>query len=369
MKRWLRLFHQQSDANPAGDSSSGGIFERQRHQMISDEQLETLQADLLEESKLSLNYIFLSIGSAGMATIGLVANSATVIIGAMIVAPLMMPMRGFALGCLLGNRSLVITALKAIVVGTLIGVGVAFLLSWPTRIPEFQSEILARTRPTILDLLVAVLAGAVAAFARIRPKIADSLAGIAIAVALMPPLCVVGIGLAEQDWQISRGAWAMYMTNWVGITLACLITFLIMGYAPHRRRRLISRATLSSVLALVLAIFLGFKPLYRRRVYSIWQSILERNVQAALLEGTITFQRVELLRSEFDWEVDPPEVRFVVLADEPITSKQVNLIEDFVEQQTGHSFTFKFRVVSFQSVEHSVKKIDRQKIPSFEKSN
>ncbi|MFQ3585259.1 MAG: DUF389 domain-containing protein, partial [Cyanobacteriota bacterium] len=127
-----------------------------------------LMVGLMRESRLSFNYLMLVIGSCVIATLGLMANSPAVIIGAMIVAPLMLPIRGMAMGALEGNLVLFRTGILSIAVGTGIGVGVSFLLGRLVGLPQWGSEVLARTQPNLLDLGVALAAGGIGAFARVR---------------------------------------------------------------------------------------------------------------------------------------------------------------------------------------------------------
>ncbi|MFQ3614759.1 MAG: DUF389 domain-containing protein [Cyanobacteriota bacterium] len=302
-----------------------------------------LMVGLMRESRLSFNYLMLVIGSCVIATLGLMANSPAVIIGAMIVAPLMLPIRGMAMGALEGNLVLFRTGILSIAVGTSIGVGVSFLLGRLVGLPHWGSEVLARTQPNLLDLGVALAAGGIGAFARVRKEIADSLAGVAIAVALMPPVCVIGLGLAHADWRTSLGATLLYATNLLGIALACMVTFLAMGYAPLHK----ARSALSWMLGLVMLLVV---PLGAGMTRLLYQTRLESALRSALLNKTITFQRVTLVRSDFNWVVYPPEVVLSVRADEPITPRQVTLLEEFVESDVGRPFTLIFQVVQAQEI-------------------
>ncbi|MGQ9836672.1 MAG: DUF389 domain-containing protein [Cyanobacteriota bacterium] len=308
----------------------------------SDEYAELILG-LMRESRLSLNYLILVIGSCVIASLGLIANSSAVIIGAMIVSPLMLPIRGMAMGALEGNLVLFRTGVISIAVGTSIGVGVSFLLGRLVGLPQWGSEVLARTQPNLLDLGVALAAGGIGAFARVRREIADSLAGVAIAVALMPPVCVIGLGLAHADWRTSLGAALLYVTNLLGIALACMVTFLIMGYVPLRE----ARSALSWMLGLLMVLVV---PLGAGMTRLLYQARLESALRLALLNKTITFQRVSLVRSDFNWVTYPPEVVLSVRADEPITPRQVTLLEEFVKSEVGRPFTLIFQVVQSQEI-------------------
>lgn len=108
-----------------------------------------------------------------------------------------------------------------------------------TRLPTFGSKILARSEPTLLDLGIAIAAGSISGYAKVEPKISGSLAGTAIAVALMPPVCVIGLGLSQANFSLSFGATLLYLTNLLGITLSCMLTFLIAGYTSVDRKSVV----------------------------------------------------------------------------------------------------------------------------------
>lgn len=213
-------------------------------------------------------------------------------------------------------------------------------------LPNYGSEVLARSEPTLLDLGIAVTAGAVSAYAKIESKISTSLAGTAIAVALMPPICVIGLGLAKADFALSFGATLLYLTNLLGISLSCMVTFLVAGYTSmsQARRPLIWTLVMTAILLVPLGI--SFARLVR-------QTQLEASLRRALLNRTVTFQRVQLFRSSTNWLVNPPEVRLSVRAKEAVTPRQVQLLEEFVEREMGQAFTLIFEVGQVEEVRNS----------------
>ena len=180
---------------------------------IPPQQVEEMRRGLVEESTISITYLVLILGSCVIATLGLISNSAAVIIGAMIIAPLMLPIRGLAFGALEGNIILFRKGLIAILVGTLLAIALAFFVGYLVRFPAFGSEIISRSQPTLLDLGIAIAAGGISGFAKVQPKISESVAGTAISVALMPPICVVGLGVAQADWSLSLGATLLYQKD------------------------------------------------------------------------------------------------------------------------------------------------------------
>ncbi|OLP18449.1 hypothetical protein BST81_10775 [Leptolyngbya sp. 'hensonii'] len=305
--------------------------------------LHQLRTELLEESKLDLNFLILIVGSCIIATLGLLSNSVAVIIGAMIVAPLMLPIRGLAFGALEGDITLFRRGLTSVAVGTVLAVILSWILGSLAGFSTFGSEILARSKPNLLDLGIAISSGSISGYGKVQPKISGSLAGTAIAVALMPPLCVIGLGLSHANGILSLGASLLYLTNLLGIMLSCMVTFFLAGYAPfsQARKALILATILTSILLVPLG--LSFIDLVR-------QSRLEANLKQALLNRTMTFQRVELLKIETNWLVIPPEVRLTVRSSEAVTPKQVTLLEKFIEKSMGQTFTLVFEVNQIEVV-------------------
>ncbi|MEG5018536.1 DUF389 domain-containing protein [Microcoleus sp. B4-C3] len=308
----------------------------------------------MEESTLNINYLVLILGSCIIATFGLLSNSAAVIIGAMIIAPLMLPIRGLAFGAVEGNVIIFRKGLVALAVGTVLAIFLACFLGALVQIPDFGSEVLARSKPTLLDLGIAIAAGGISGYAKVQPKVSATLAGTAIAVALMPPICVIGLGLSQANWSLSLGASLLYLTNLLGITLSCMLTFLMAGYTPlHRARKAIFWA-LALTAILVIPLGVSFAEL-------IEQAQLEASLKRALLNRTITFQRVELIATDTNWLTKPPEVRLIVRSSEALTPKQVQLLEAFVEKEMGQPFTLIFQVSQVEEVRRSTLNKSRSK--------
>jgi len=321
---------------------------------IDPQHLKKIRVDLLEESTLDIDYLVLILGSCIIATFGLLANSAAVIIGAMIVAPLMLPIRGLAFGAVEGNVLLFRKGLIALAVGTVLAIFLACFLGALVQLPDFGSEVLARSKPTLLDLGIAIAAGGISGYAKVQPKVSATLAGTAIAVALMPPICVIGLGLSQANWSLSLGASLLYLTNLLGITLSCMLTSLMAGYTPLHRAGKALLWALGLTTILVIPLGVSFAEL-------IEQAQLEASLKRALLNRTITFQRVELIKTDTNWLTKPPEVRLIVRSSEALTPKQVQLLEAFVEKQMGQKFTLIFQVSQVEEVRGGAPDKSREK--------
>jgi uncharacterized hydrophobic protein (TIGR00271 family) len=212
----------------------------------------------------SFGFFFLLTLASIIATLGLITNSSAVIIGAMIVAPLMNPILSISFAIATANWALFLRSGLTTVLGSFLAIGVASLVTALSPWDVVGSELLSRTRPTILDLGIAIAAGAAGAFSLTRMSIASSIAGVAIAVALVPPLCVVGIGLAGgstmtgvfgnfyvTNLDVAGGASLLFLANLIGITISACLVFVLQSYGSLRK------ALKSLVLGLLAALMLS----------------------------------------------------------------------------------------------------------------
>lgn len=175
-----------------------------------------------EGGALGPRYVFMIVMSCGIATLGLLQGSAAVIIGAMLISPLMGPIVSMGMSLATFDFRSLRTALKALAVGVAVSLATAAAIVAVSPLRDPTSEILARTEPTLFDLLVAVFSGLAGAYATITRK-GETIVGVAIATALMPPLAVVGFGLAVGSGTIAGGAAFLFMTNLLAIALSVTI--------------------------------------------------------------------------------------------------------------------------------------------------
>lgn len=222
------------------------------------EEFEDLFKVLRENGKISAPYIIMMVLSTLIATFGLFANSSPVIIGAMILAPIITPIVSFSMGMVRYDVSMLKIGITTIITGTLVALLVAGTVSLIIPLKLLTSEIDARLSPTLLDMGIAVASGVAAAYAHAEKGIAKSLAGVAIAVALVPPLSVAGIGIGWWDWDVFSGAFLLYLTNLAGIIMFAGITFLILGFAPFRRAKLGLVYTLIIIILVMIPLSLSF---------------------------------------------------------------------------------------------------------------
>ena len=199
--------------------------------VASEERFKDLFMMLRQDAKLNKTYLILMILSTLLATFGLFANSAAVIIGAMLVAPLMTPIVSLAMGLLRAEDALIKDSVLKIAVGVFVALLASSSLAFLLPYSHITAEMNSRVNPTLLDLGVAIFSGVAAAFSKSFKEIAQNLAGVAIAVALVPPLAVAGIGLGYTEWSMFYGAFLLFFTNLVGIVLAAVLTFQVIGFS------------------------------------------------------------------------------------------------------------------------------------------
>jgi uncharacterized hydrophobic protein (TIGR00271 family) len=294
------------------------------------------------DAAVSVNYIVLVVASCLISTLGLLENSVAVIIGAMIIAPLIGPIQSFAYAGLEGDARLLRKSLVAAAIGVLLAIGISWLVAVIVAFPTYGSEVAARTRPNVLDLAIAIAAGGVAGYARVRPSIASTVAGTAIAVALMPPLCVVGLLLGARVWNEAIGAALLFGTNFLGIAIACMIVYQITGrFERHGRYALIVTAVV--VAALMFPLVASFLEITR-------ESRIEAEIRNELIANTLTFKRTRLLGATFDWYADPLQARLDVSSGSAISTSQVRDLETFLARRIGRPIALVLDVSRYEIV-------------------
>jgi uncharacterized hydrophobic protein (TIGR00271 family) len=198
--------------------------------LLSEEAKDNIFNQVIEDTKVTPYYYIMILLACTIVTYGLLQNSTAVIIGAMLISPLMGPIIGGALAVSEGDNSLLKIAIRTEVLGALLTVAFAVFLA--LIIPEklLTEEILSRTRPTLLDLIIALAAGAAGTYAICYRPNSAIIPGVAISTALMPPLCVVGIGISNKDYAVASGALLLFLANIIAINFASILVFNIFGF-------------------------------------------------------------------------------------------------------------------------------------------
>jgi uncharacterized hydrophobic protein (TIGR00271 family) len=285
---------------------------------------------LREGAKPSTEYYILTILSCVIATFGLIQGSSATIIGAMIVAPLMTPMLAFSLGVVWGDISLIRISVVSIGKGILWALIISAVISVTVPLPSFHNEIMSRTAPTLYDILVAIASGLVGAYGYANKKISNSLIGIAIAVALMPPLCVVGIGIGTFNAGIALGAALLFLINLVSIGLAGALVFWWMKIHPifadqkDVKKRALSQIVISIAVLLIISIPVGIF------MYDVYKSGESEKDIGTILEKE--FPRLTIFDIKRKKEEGKYFITIILSGDEkPEIEKITNMKKNFIK--------------------------------------
>lgn len=285
------------------------------------------------------HYLALMILSSIVATLGLFLNSTAVIIGAMVLAPLMAPIVAVAMGLLRSDRSLTFQSLKTIGIGVALGLSVSAFLAILVPVKELTPEIAGRLQPTLLDLGVAIACGIAGAYAYARASVMRSLPGVAIAVALVPPLCVAGIGLGWANLSMIWGAGLLLATNLIGIAGAAALTFLVLGYAPVQRARKGLVLTMASVVVIAIPLAFAFASIYQN--YRI-----ERDISQ--LEFVYNQQPIQFSNIEVNARRNAIYVRADSIGAQPLDEASMRALKDELEARWNRDVTleigFRYRM-------------------------
>ena len=312
------------------------------------------------DAALNESFVVLTFGASLIASLGLLANNAAVVIGAMVVAPWILPLRTAVFATMIGDWKLLpraaLTLLMGAVITTALSIGLGLVAhSNGLLIPDsFPEEIQSRLKPTVLDLGIALAAGSIATYAKVVPGAVSSMAGTAIAVALVPPVCAMGLTLATGHYEDARGAGLLYAANLLGILIGGIATLAIREPYFRKKLRVQRRSRLPFVLALALASWVGVQ-LYGRYEHHLFElrresakARIEREVIATLNQKTETLGNndfLEMQSIEFDWpdfwdNDQSPKVLVVVRVLDPAVPsyKQVQTIQDLINNNISADY-------------------------------
>ena len=234
---------------------------------------------------LTAENLWLLVCSAILASIGLDTSSAAVIIGAMLISPLMGPILGVGLGMGVTDRGLLQRSLRELAIGTAFSIGASALYFAASPLAVATPELISRTRPTLLDVGVAFFGGLAGVIAGSRKDISLALPGVAIATALMPPLCTAGFGLATGNWSFLLGAFYLYLLNAVFIALATFVVVRLLHFPHHEeateaaRRKERRLVTTVAVVATLPSVYFLYDAALRIREQGRITTFVEREIE------------------------------------------------------------------------------------------
>ncbi len=286
-----------------------------------------------------------------VAVMGLLANSAAVVIGAMLLAPLMTPVLGTAAALAMGLPRKIFISFARVVLATAWCILLAYLVGRLnlTATSEFTDEITARVQPTLLDLVVAVAAGTAGAYATVRSDTSGALPGVAVAVALVPPLGAVGLTLEAGNMTFAFGAMLLYTTNLTAIVFAGIVVFVTTGFVPPRRLVTTVPRILGGLIVALFLVAVITVPLARASRDAAASADRERDIREAVdewLTGTaVDIDRLTVddnsIVVEISGVTEPPSRESLQQILDPIVDSDVQLAVFFDEKREPTTTTIR----------------------------
>ncbi|MDJ0691358.1 MAG: DUF389 domain-containing protein [Xenococcaceae cyanobacterium MO_188.B32] len=303
-------------------------------------------------------YFMLGLATA-IASLGLIANSSATIIGAMIIAPLMNPIVSLSYALVKFKQRLLGRSALTILTGILWVILVSFLITQLVGTRITGSEILARANPNLLDLGVAMASGIAGAFALTRRSVSNALPGVAIAVALVPPLCVVGIGLAlgseliidpryriaNEVLTIENGSFLLFLTNFIAIVFCGGLVFLSQGYSNAKKAFAGLSLSLLSLIFIALPLQFSFQDL-------ILRSIILRNLDELAYENPHWVQ-ARLREIYINLEIEPPLIQFDIIAPSGVISEtDVKVVQKTLSEKLRKPVDIQINLLEFKTLNY-----------------
>ncbi|TXJ05345.1 MAG: DUF389 domain-containing protein [Acinetobacter sp.] len=308
-----------------------------------------IQADALPTK----TYFIMNSLAAVIAGYGLLADSVAVVIGAMLVAMMIGPISGIALAFIDNRWILMLTALKTLVLGVLMIFSIGFVLGLINLNMPLTSEILSRTQPTVIDLMIALAGGAAGAFASISPRLSVAVVGVAVATALVPPLVASGILLAHAEFHHSANAFLLALTNMVAIQVSSSLVLWVAGFRRGSNEQVqsnilefIKRNAITLIFLLILAVYLStnFLHMLQKQMY---ETKAKTEIEQLLNRKNNIIDAIQ-----FDQQKEYTLIRVVVRGDTVPTLNQLKKLNDLMPKDNrDHPTMVQVRFIPVQIIE------------------
>jgi uncharacterized hydrophobic protein (TIGR00271 family) len=288
-------------------------------------------------------YLAMNSAAVLIASFGLLQNSPAVIIGAMLIAMLYGPIIGIALGLAESSLALLNSALVSEMVGAAVVWIISYAIGWASRGIPISSEILSRTSPNLLDLLIALVGGFAGGFTYLSPGLTGVIAGVAIATALVPPLASCGILLAHRLPELAVGALLLFLANLTAIALGAMSVFWLSGHRQPTRNETHSvfiARLVSFLLFATLCVHLSF--VLNRMIA---QSAQENAIRKTLSDEVTRVRGARFVTVTLVQRSGATEAWAVVRTPQPFSPEQVGELNDRINRITGTAVVLYIRSV------------------------
>ena len=307
-----------------------------------------IQADALP----STTFFIMNALAAVIAGYGLLADSTAVVIGAMLVAMMLGPISGIALALIDARWVLLRTALSTLALGVTMIYAIGMVIGFIHLDLPITHEILTRTQPTVIDLMIALAGGAAGAFAAVSPRLSVAVVGVAVATALVPPLVASGILLAHGQLQNSANAFLLAFTNMVAIQVSSSLVLWIAGFRRGSDDEInsvwgfIKRNSISLVILLILAIYLSFN-----LIQSVQKQLYETQIKQKISQ-TLNVNNNIIDTIQFDPRDNFTLVRTSIRGDTaPSTTEIKKLNAQLIKDRKGHPSYLQIRFIPVQIIQ------------------
>lgn len=295
-------------------------------------------------ARLSVNYLVMNAAATLIAGYGLLANSEAVIIGAMLIAMLYGPILAIGLAFAELDGKLLGRALIAEIVGALWVFSIGLLLGWlHFRVPV-SDQMLSRTAPNILDLMIALVGGAAGAYAAAAPRVSAAVVGVAIATALCPPLTACGILVAHGYPRLALGAFILFFTNLTAIAAAAMAVFLAMGHRARRSEGAVRTTWAARAAPLLILLVLGIYLVDAFRA-TIEDTTLRDTIQRSLESDIADNPGARVIEVQLAREGSRRVATAVIRTPRPFTRETVARLDDTIDKATGRDVSLHVRTV------------------------
>jgi len=309
----------------------------------SEAQRSATRESVISGSTLSVPYLAMNAAATLIAGLGLLQNSEAVIIGAMLIAMLFGPIVGIALGLAEGNLSLLGRSLLSEIAGVGWVLAIGFAVGLASRGLAIDSEIVSRTSPNILDLLIGLVGGIAGAITYVSAGLTGVVVGVAIATSLVPPLTTCGILLAHHLTGLAGGAFMLFLANLSAISIGAMLVFWLSGHRPGvagLTGRVLVPRLVSFVLLATLAV--NFTLTFRR---TITQEGLENGIRRTMSREMARIPGARMVNVTLAPNPSTPVAWVVVRVPQPISPGQVARLNDLVNRSTGTNIALHVRSV------------------------
>ena len=302
--------------------------------------------ELTSQSKADSQFFIMVLLSCTVATYGLLSNSNAVIIGAMLISPLMGPIIGGALGVSTRNNALLKISLKAEIFGAAAAIMLAVLLTLFLPVKTTTIEILSRTRPTLIDLVIALASGCAGSYAICTSSKGATLPGVAISTALMPPLCVVGIGLALQDFRMAFGSFLLFIANTVAINFAAIVIFELFDLEEGVKPSLFKKIFYPLIMLIAVAVpllFFMYNSFQNSKIENMIRTIFEEDLE-------VLSQNSKLLSLEYVKKGNVFIIDAMIRTTDLWNPTQIRQLENHLEYELKHPVSINADMILVQKL-------------------